>query len=205
MELHGMNFPDSVFHCSDSVFRFAGGAESAWHGKHAVTVAVPYLKFYRQAFEKFRAVTFEFCLKLGAAVFAALYRLHSAAENAGNPLHAVADTKDWNSSGQDRGITFRSVLVVDRTWAAGEHDAGGFERANFGNAGATRKDGAKNLLLANAAGNELGVLPAKIEDDNTAQFGFRLGIFFLHFHRVDTDCSRASLWVPPRKMSGDYF
>jgi hypothetical protein len=108
MELHGMNFPDSVFHCRDSVFRFAGGAESAWNGKHAVAVAVPYLKFYRQAFEKFRAVAFEFCVKLGAAIFAALYRFHSAAENAGNPLHAVADTKDWNSSGQDRGITFRA-------------------------------------------------------------------------------------------------
>jgi hypothetical protein len=87
-------------------------------------------------------------VKLGAAVFAALHRLHSAAEDVGNPLHAVADTKNRNSGAQDRGITFRSVPVVDRIWTAREHDAGGFERSNFGDAGGTRKDGAKNLLLA---------------------------------------------------------
>src|ERR1700732_4550274 len=116
----------------------------------------------------------------GAAVFATLGGFHFAAEMVREPLHAVADSEDGDAERKDVDVTFRSLGIVDRAGPAGEHDAGGFELTDFVERGGTREHGGKDLLFADAAGDELRVLAAEVENDYAAAFGIGAFVVLLH-------------------------
>ena len=101
-----------------------------------------------------------------AAVFALGRRANIAAEQLGGQLRAVANAEHRNTEFVDFWRNRRRAFVVDRRWTTREHHADGRQRAQFFHADVERVDLAVHLLLANAAGDELGVLRSKIEDDD---------------------------------------
>lgn len=81
-------------------------------------------------------------------------------------LEAVADTKDWNTKSEQGGVSGGSVGVVYGAWPTRENEAFGLRSANaIERSGAGQHDG-EDVELADAACNELGVLRAKVQDDD---------------------------------------
>src|SRR5215831_11674346 len=118
----------------------------------------------------------EYC----APILTAPGRLDVAAERARDPLHAVADTQNWNVLREHCRIALGRSRVVNGIWAAGEDDAGGFVTADFFDGSRTRKNCAEDFLFADAPCDELGVLTAKIEHHHAAALRLWLSVFFLH-------------------------
>jgi hypothetical protein len=112
-------------------------------------------------------------LNVSSAVFAAFGGLHLATERVSDPLHAVAYSQNRDVEFQYAGVALGGVLIVDGAGAAGKDDPGGGIGANFVYRCGAREDGGEDLLLADATGDELGVLAAEIEDDDAAAFGLR--------------------------------
>ena len=81
-------------------------------------------------------------------------------------MESVTDAEDWDAEGEQRGVGIGSIGVVDRGGSAGEDEADGLEGADFGNGRRTGEHDTEDVLLADAAGNELGILRAEVEDDN---------------------------------------
>jgi hypothetical protein len=79
-------------------------------------------------------------------------------------MQAIADAEYGHAGLEERGVGDRSVVVVDARGAAGEHDADGFQSQNFGDGGGAGKYDGEDVELADAAGDELGVLRPEIED-----------------------------------------
>ena len=81
-------------------------------------------------------------------------------------LQSVADAEDGQAEREDGGIGGRRVGVVDGAGAPGEDDADGVVRADLVDGRGAGKDDGEDVLLADAAGDELGVLRAEVEDDD---------------------------------------
>src|SRR6266478_5742772 len=96
------------------------------------------------------------------------------------PLHSVADAEHGDAEGKHGRVAFGSLGVVDGAGSAGEHDAAWLELADFVERGGARENGGEDLLFADAAGNELRVLAAEIEDDYAAAFGVGAFVMLLH-------------------------
>ncbi len=163
MELDGAEFCGGIFDCADSIGGAAGDDEALREADDVVAMAIPDFEAARDGVEE---LGFAFAFELGAAVLAALGFLDVAAESVGHPLHAVADAEDGNAEAQDFGIADGGVFIVDGTGAAGEDDADGVVRADVFDFGVAGEDGGEDFELADAAGDELGVLAAEIEDDD---------------------------------------
>ncbi len=103
---------------------------------------------------------------LGMAVLALIRGAHLAAEMMSDKLQAIADAEDRESQGQDGGIGGRCVRVVNGAGASGEDQADGMMGSDFSDGSGTGKDDGEDILLSDAAGDELGVLAAKIQDDD---------------------------------------
>ncbi len=84
----------------------------------------------------------------------------------GEKLQAITDTEDGQSHGQDARVRDGRVRVVDRAGASGEYQSDGVMGADLGQRSGTGKDHREDVLFAYAPGYELGVLAAKIKDDN---------------------------------------
>ena len=163
MEFHGTKFRGGVLDGADGVGGTAGDDEALREADDVVAVTIPNFQAARDAVEE---LGFAFAFELRAAVFAALGFLDVAAESVGHPLHAVANPEHRNAEAQDFGIADGGVLIVDGTGAAGEDDADRVVAADFVELGAAGEDGGEDFELADAAGDELGVLAAEIEDDD---------------------------------------
>src|SRR5439155_4067863 len=85
-------------------------------------------------------------------------------------LHHVAKTKYGNPKSQHFRIALRRPWVIDGAWTAGQNDSRRRKLADFFNRRRARQDGGKNLLLANPARNELGVLSAEVENHHAPEF-----------------------------------
>ena len=105
-------------------------------------------------------------MHFGMAVFAAPSRSDFAAEAMGNVLQAVADSEDGGAEREHAGVGGRRVGVIDGAGAAGEDDSEGMVCLDFGEGHSARQDHAEDLGLADAAGDELGVLRSEVEDDD---------------------------------------
>ena len=81
-------------------------------------------------------------------------------------LESVADAEDGKAESEDCGVGGRRVGVVDGAGAAGEDDADGMVRFDFVDGSGAGKDDGEDVLFADAAGDELGVLRAEVEDDD---------------------------------------
>ena len=110
-----------------------------------------------------------------AGPYSRALRAHDlAAERVCQPLHAITDSENGHAELQNFCIANRRVRVIDRTWAAGEHDADRFKRANFLERRGARKNRGENLLFADAARNQLRVLAAEIQHhDSVTRAHFR--------------------------------
>ncbi len=140
-------------------------------------MAIPDAEGRRNPGKEFTAAAFRRALAVaegqaGAAVFAALGFFDLAAEVVGNPLHAVADSEHRNAEVKNPRIALRRIGVINRTGPAGKDYARWLELANFLHGGATGQDGRENLLLVDAARDELRILSAEIENHHAAAFGF---------------------------------
>src|SRR5258707_14474394 len=87
------------------------------------------------------------------------------------PLHSVADAEHRDAERENGWIAFGSWRVVDGAGSAGEHDAAWLKLADFIERRSARENGGEDLLFADAAGDELSVLAAEIENDYAAAFG----------------------------------
>ena len=110
-------------------------------------------------------------LALGPAKLPAAARRHLAAEQMAHQLHAVTDAEDGNAELKDGRVDGRGVFFVDAGRAAGEDDAGGLQFAHALGRDVVPDDLAEDVLLAHPAGDQLTVLRAEIEDENTFLLG----------------------------------
>ena len=85
-------------------------------------------------------------IKVRGAVFARFCANHLTAQRVRQPLHPVTDSENGHAELQNFWVAAGRVRVIDRTWAAREHDADRFERANFFERSGARKNRGKNLL-----------------------------------------------------------
>ena len=141
-----------------------------------IAVAVPDFKFARQTAEQGRGMLLV-DIEVRGAVLASLRANHFSAQRVCQPLHPITNSENGDAELQNFCVADRRVRVIDRTWAAGEHEADRFERANFFERSGARKNRGENLLLADAARDQLRVLPAEIEhDDSVAGAHNALGV-----------------------------
>ena len=100
-------------------------------------------------------------------VFAPVGARRLAAESHVDETHAVADAEKRHRQLQiARRETFGRVVLVNARRSAGKDDSFGLERVNFFQRDVERMDLAVNLGLADAAGDQLGVLRTEIENEN---------------------------------------
>ena len=102
----------------------------------------------------------------GGAIFPMGAGDDAAAQVLGDELQPVADTQDWNVQIVNAASAVGCGLVVDTGRTAAQDDTGGVDGANLGRGQAVTDDLAVNIQLADAAGDQLGVLRAEIEDDD---------------------------------------
>ncbi len=106
----------------------------------------------------------------GVAVLALVGGADLAAEVVRDELQAIADAEHGQAEREDGGVGGWRIAVIDRAGAAGEHDAEGAVGADLLERGGAGQHDGEDVLLADAAGDELCVLGAKIQDDD------RLGV-----------------------------
>jgi len=142
-----------------------------------IAVAVPYAQGLRDAVEKLR-VRLRCCtgaVKAGATVFLAAGIFYFAAQGVGDPLHAVTDAQNGHAGAQNLRIAFWGLWIVDGARAAAQDDSRWLESFDFLEARVAWQYCGENLLFADAAGDELRVSAAEVEDDDAATFGVGAG------------------------------
>ena len=84
----------------------------------------------------------------------------------GEKLQAITDTEDGQSQGEHARVRDGRVRIVHRTRAPGENQPDGVMGLDLGNRSAAGKDHGEDVLLSYAAGDQLCVLAAEIQDDD---------------------------------------
>ncbi|MCY1440703.1 hypothetical protein D9M71_569880 [compost metagenome] len=102
----------------------------------------------------------------GVAELAQVGTLHLAAELLGHGLHAVADAEQRHAQVEYRLRRARAVSFVHRLRTTGEDDAARGEGADGRVVHVERMDLAVHTDLAHAAGDQLGVLGAEVQDQD---------------------------------------
>ncbi len=108
---------------------------------------------------------------LSAAELPALGRMDLAAEQVGGELHSVADAEYGDVEIEDGGVAVRGVGSVDAGRTAGQDEAGRFQLGDARGGQVVAHDLAKDVLLADAPGDELAILRAEVEDQDAFSFG----------------------------------
>src|SRR5689334_2553469 len=149
-----------------------GGSKSWRQSAHVVAVAVPNFERRRRASEQLRTIWSARTIhaQMSAAILAPLGLFDFPAERVCDPLHAIADSKDGNAQRQHLRVTPRRIVVINRAGAAGQDDSRGLELLNLLDGRGARQNRGENLLLADAARNQLRVLPAEVQHHHAAEF-----------------------------------
>ena len=163
MELHRIPFLLDVLNSGDRVVRLRHQFEARRQFERFVAVRHPDGKFLRQSLKQHRIRNH---VDFGVAVFALFRRTHLAAERVHHELQSVADAKNGHAQLEDARVGGRRVFVVDRPWRARENDAGGRVGLDLGEFRRARQHDGKNILLADAARDQLRVLCAEIKNDD---------------------------------------
>ncbi len=140
-----------------------------------VAVAHPDVDFVWQAGEDPAIVGGCGDVDLRRAVLAVLRRGDAAAERVSQQLHPVADPEDRDAAGDDPRGELRRARLVDRVRPTGEDNAARLEGQRLLGGGVERQHLAIDRRLADAAGDQLAVLRAEIEDDDGIEVGGRFG------------------------------
>ena len=163
VELDGPNIPRRVGDAGYGVGGFGGEMEARRESLGAVAVGHPGGHGGGEFGEK--GIGFE-QIYFGVAIFAFIGGADSSAEVMDDVLESIADAEDGEAESEDGGIGRWGVGVVDRAGASGENDSDGMVRLDFVDGGGAGKDDGEDVLFADAAGDELGVLRAEVEDDD---------------------------------------
>ena len=148
-----------------AMLRDGTGAEALGQAGDEVAVAHPGDALLGQALEQ--AAGGE--VRLGAAVFAGRAVLRGrdlTAERLGHELAAVADAEDRYAQREDGGIDLRGGGIIDAVRAAGEDKALGLHGLELLQRGRVGLDLAVYIALTDTAGDELVILPAKVQNEN---------------------------------------
>ncbi len=116
-------------------------------------------KFLGQALKKTGAVA---NLNVGMAVLTLSSGTHFTAKSVHHELQAVTDAKHGQTQFEHAGVGRGGVGVINRGRTAGQNDAYRGIAANLVQAGSTGKDHGKNILFADAARDELGILRTEV-------------------------------------------
>ena len=100
------------------------------------------------------------------AVFALGRRLNPTAEVVDDEMESITDAQDGDSKLEEFWVGCGRVGIEDRRRTTGEDEADGFQGLDFSERNRAGQHDRKDVLLANAAGDELGILRAEIENDN---------------------------------------
>src|ERR1700730_14583416 len=164
MKFDGVEVFLRMFQGSNGIVGPSSDLKSAGKSHHVVSMAIPDFRARRNAGIQFRAA---FDVQVRGAVLTAEGTLHFPTKRVGEPMHAVTDTEDRNAKLENVRVALRRIRVVNRAWAAGEDHTNGFEGADFFERGSARQNRGEHFLLADAARDQLRVLAAEIEDDNS--------------------------------------
>src|SRR5439155_8465385 len=104
--------------------------------------------------------------EVGLAVLADAGAADLPAEDLRHPLLAVADAEHRDAEVEEPGVHCRSARRVDAGWSAGEDQTLGTAPPDLIQGDAVREDLRVDLALADAAGDELRVLSAVIDDED---------------------------------------
>ena len=172
MELDTIEFALLVRHCSGRGISGVGDrAEAVRHLLDAVAMAHPDCRL--PAFAYAREQTFILMhVQFGPAVLPLGRLCDLAAKNMGQELHAVADPEHGYTQLQVGLVDKRRSGVIHARRASGQDQALRFEGLDLFEARVVRKDLAVDPGFTNAAGDQLGVLGAEIED----QYSFTVDI-----------------------------
>lgn len=143
-----------------------GDDEVGWHLFDSVAMAHPDLVFGMASLHSSEDTGGVLDLKIGLAELTFDGFFDAAPELDGHQLDAVANAKDRNSQFEQGGVTFRSILVVDTLWSAGEHDTFRGNSLNPLDGEVVRVDFAVDFLFSDTTGDELSGLRTEVEDQN---------------------------------------
>src|SRR5215467_7104014 len=101
---------------------------------------------------------------------------HLAAQMMRNELQAIADAEHRLAEAQQRRVGTRRVGVIDRAGSTRKNDAERFVAFNFCKLCRAWEDHGKDILLANAARDQLCVLGTKVKDDDRR--GVHVPVYF---------------------------
>ena len=114
---------------------------------------------------------------LGLAVLTLGSAADMTAQQVHHQLAAVADAQHRHAPAEDLGVDGGRVLQINAVGAAGEDDALGILGLDDRKIGFIGIDLAVDIIFSDAAGNQLIVLSAKVQHDDS----FMLHDVFLHF------------------------
>ena len=92
---------------------------------------------------------------------------HLTAQGVGDELAAVADAQDGHAPGEDLGVHVGGGLQIDGVGAAGEDNADGVHGLQLGQGSGIGLDLAVNAALTDPAGDELVILAAEVQNDDS--------------------------------------
>ena len=143
----------------------AGGQhlETGGSFRHGVAVAHPGGLLRRGAGEQGSSIAGERDRR--RAVFAQAGLRDLTAELHRHQLEAVANAEHWNAEFQDAVVERRRTRLVDARRPTAEHDADRVQLGDLRRGDRVRHDLGVYARLANPAGDQLGVLRAKIDDE----------------------------------------
>ncbi|OPF33664.1 cytosine deaminase [Pseudomonas aeruginosa P47] len=173
VELHAVVGAGIVGHGGDRAARGAGqDVEAGRHLGDLVAVAHPHVEaehavVVHVVLDAVQQARLADHVDTGVAELAQVGALHLAAHLLGHGLHAVADAEQRHLQVEHRLRRARAVGFVHRLGTAGEDDAARREGDDRLVAHVEGMDFAIHADLAHAAGDQLGVLGAEIEDQDT--------------------------------------
>ena len=130
--------------------------------RHLVAVAHPHGAGLRESLQK--RTVFVTHDKVGDAVFLHLARFHVTAQLLGDKLVTIADTEFRHREVQNFRIVFRNVSRINARRTATVNDA--LHAFEFRNRGGGGVDFGKHAKTAYTVGNQVSVLPTKVQNCN---------------------------------------
>jgi len=130
---------------------------------HGVAVAHPDVERLRDSGQQRRRLVH---LEMGTPELGGVGAAHHAAQRLGHRLEAVADAEDRHPRGEQRRVDLRGAAGVDRLRAARQDDGLRVAGEHLGHRRGMGHDLGIDVRLTHPAGNELGVLRAKVDDND---------------------------------------
>jgi len=167
MELNSIGI-SVLDHGIGGVVRRGHGFETLGQLGDFVAVAVPDIELFGKPLEE---GAFGFDVQDATAVLAAFAFLDFAGQVVGQQLHAVANAEQRNAEIENLLVRLGGLLGVNTGGPPGKDQPFGTKGQNFARRCIVRQDFGINLALADAAGNDLGVLGTKVKDEDAVVGG----------------------------------